>query len=229
MCREATPPSHPFSQLEAYNLQPVPGSSYTSSASHSDPLPSQMVYQRDTRDRQTDRDLDSRHSSALESAEVRFLNDQSALDVLKTDRNSHKTQLGMDESSPCIAPTLGSSRHGESTPSTSPGSASQRLENLKRHQPDDKLEKLKARIRRQRKHLEEAAEREKLQGHLEKPIADFVESESAGVTTMPTAKIRKVTTGPPAPKYKGIINKAYFSIFIPFLKFFFIINCVRCL
>lgn len=201
MSREPTPPSCPFSQLEAYNLQSVPGSSYTSSPPHSDPLPSQMVYRRDTRDRQTDRDLDS-----SESAEVRFLNDQSALDILKTEGNAHKTQLRMDGSSPCIAPTPGSSRHGDSTPSTSPGSASQRLENLKRHQPDDKLEKLKARIRRQRKHLEEAAEREKLQGHLEKPIAAFVESESAGVTTMPTAKIRKVTTGPSAPIYKGTIN-----------------------
>ncbi|XP_013856252.1 centrosome-associated protein 350 isoform X2 [Austrofundulus limnaeus] len=201
--REATPPSRPFSQLEAYNLQSVPGSSYTSSPPQSDPLPSQMVYQRDTRDRQTDRDLDSTRSSALESAEVRFLNDQSALDILKTEGNAHKAQLSMDESSPCTAPTPGSSRRGESTPSTSPGSASQRLENLKRHQPDDKLEKLKARIRRQRKHLEEAAEREKLQGQLEKPKAAFVESESDGVTTMPTAKIRKVTTGPPAPIYKG--------------------------
>ncbi|XP_017262686.1 centrosome-associated protein 350 isoform X2 [Kryptolebias marmoratus] len=201
--REATPPSHPFSQLEAYNLQSVPGSSYTSSPPHSDPLPSQLVYQRDTRDRQTDRDLDSTHSSALESAEVRYLNDQSALDVLKTEGNVHKTPLGMDGSSPCAAPTPGSSRQGESTPSTSPGSASQRLENLKRHQTDDKLEKLKARIRRQRKHLEEAAGREKLQSQLEKPIASFVESDVAGVNTMPTAKIRKVTTGPPAPIYKG--------------------------
>lgn len=213
MSREATPPSRPFSQLETYNLQSVPGSSYASSLSHSDPSPSQLVYQRNTTDRQTDRDLDSTHSSALESAEVRYLNDQSALDILKTEENAHKIQLGMDESSPFVAPTPGSSRQEESTPSTSPGSASQRLENLKRHQPDDKLEKLKARIRRQRKHLEEAADREKLQSLLEKPIAEFVESDSPGVNKMPTAKIRKVTSGPPAPIYKGILNKTYFSTF----------------
>ncbi|GLD50195.1 centrosome-associated protein 350 [Lates japonicus] len=216
--REATPPPHPSSQLESYSLQSVPGSSYPSS----DPLLSQLVYQRDTRDKQTDRDLDSTHSSALESTEVRYLNDQPALDTLRTIGNqSHltgtparegaeegstpKAQLGMDarESSPCLALAPGSARRGESTPSTSPGSASQRLENLRRHQPDDKLEKLKERIRRQRQHLEEAAEREKLLGFLEQPIMTAVESNNTGTSNMPTAKIRKVAAAPPAPIYKG--------------------------
>uniref|UniRef100_A0A3Q3EFZ2 Centrosomal protein 350 n=1 Tax=Labrus bergylta TaxID=56723 RepID=A0A3Q3EFZ2_9LABR len=171
--REATPPPHPSSQLEAYSLQSVPGSSHPSSPPSSDPLLSQLVYQRDTRDKQTDKDLDSTHSSALESTEVRYLNDQPALVT------------------------------GDSTPSSSPGSASQRLENLRRHQPDDKLEKLKERIRRQRQHLEEAAEREKLLGYLEQPIMAAVESNNAGTSNMPTAKIRKVAAAPPAPIYKG--------------------------
>lgn len=219
MSREATPPPHPSSQLESYSLHSVPGSSYPSS----DPLLSQLVYQRDTRDKQTDRDLDSTHSSALGSTEVRYLNDQPALDTLRTIGNqSHltgtparegaeegstpKAQLDMDgrESSPCLAPALGPTRRGESTPSTSPGSASQRLENLRRHQPDDKLEKLKERIRRQRQHLEEAAEREKLLGFLEQPIMTAVESNNTGTSNMPTAKIRKVAAAPPAPIYKGI-------------------------
>lgn len=227
-CREATPPPHPSSQLEAYSLQSVPGSSYPSSPPPSDPLLSQLVYQRDTRDKQTDRDLDSTRSSALESTEVRYLNDQPALDTLRTVANrSHPTgvrvsaregakedstpkaqfsqSMDSQESSSCVAPAPGCTRRGESTPSTSPGSASQRLENLRRHQPDDKLEKLKERIRRQRQHLEEAAEREKLLGYLEQPIMATVGSNNSGTSNMPSAKIRKVTAAPPAPIYKGIM------------------------
>ncbi|XP_041646864.1 centrosome-associated protein 350 isoform X2 [Cheilinus undulatus] len=217
-CREATPPPHPSSQLEAYSLQSVPGSSHPSSPPSSDPLLSQLVYQRDTRDKQTDRDLDSTHSSALESTEVRYLNDQPALVTSRTTVNQSqppgvqgaeedrtpKAQPGMDsqESSLCATPAPGSGRRAESTPSSSPGSASQRLENLRRHQPDDKLEKLKERIRRQRQHLEEAAQRERLLGHLEQPIMVTVGSNSSD-GNMPTAKIRKVAAAPPAPIYKG--------------------------
>ncbi|KAM6921118.1 centrosome-associated protein 350 [Xenentodon cancila] len=206
--REATPPPHPFFQSEACNQQSVPGSSYLSSTSHSDPLPSLLVYQRDTRDKQTSGDLDSIQSSAVESTAVRYLNDQPILDVLKAGETYLKAQL-MDsqESSPCIAPIPGSSSHqGESSPSTSPGSASQRLENLKRHQPDGKLEKLKERIRRQRKHLEEAAEKEKLQSHLEQPVVAFAQTNNAGSRSMPAAIIRKVAAAPPAPIYKGFNN-----------------------
>uniref|UniRef100_G3P9V4 Centrosomal protein 350 n=1 Tax=Gasterosteus aculeatus TaxID=69293 RepID=G3P9V4_GASAC len=174
----------------------------------------QLVYQRDTRDKQTDGDLDSTRSSALESTEVRYLNDQPALDTLRTiGKQAHLTavrvsaweaQPGMDsqESSPCLAAARGSTHRTESTPSTSPGSASQR-ENLRRHQPDDKLEKLKERIRRQRQHLEESAEREKLLGYLEQPVTAAVGSNNAGTSNMPTALIRKVAAAPPAPIYKG--------------------------
>ncbi|KAM7012736.1 centrosome-associated protein 350 [Tautogolabrus adspersus] len=217
--REATPPPHPSSQLEAYSLQSVPGSSHPSSPPSSDPLLSQLVYQRDTRDKQADRDLDSTHSSALESTEVRYLNDQPALATSRTIGNQSRltgvgtieedrtpeAHPGMEsqESNPCGAPAPGSNHRGDSTPSSSPGSASQRLENLRRHQPDDKLEKLKERIRRQRQHLEEAAEREKLLGYLEQPIMAAVESSNTGTSNMPTAKIRKVAAAPPAPIYKG--------------------------
>lgn len=149
---------------------------------------------------------------------MRYLNDQPALDTLRTtagvratvregagEQSTPKAQLGMDgqASSPMLTPAPGSLRRGESTPSTSPGSASQRLENLRRHQPDDKLEKLKERIRRQRQHLEEAAEREKLMGFLEQPIMAAVGSNNAGTSNMPTAKVRKVAAAPPAPIYKG--------------------------
>uniref|UniRef100_A0A3Q1FM73 Centrosomal protein 350 n=1 Tax=Acanthochromis polyacanthus TaxID=80966 RepID=A0A3Q1FM73_9TELE len=169
------------------------------------PRPGVRGQTRSSLDRQTDRDLDSTHSSALESTEVRYLNDQLALETLRTEQNTPKAQLGMDsqESSPYVAPTPGPVRRGDNTPSTSPGSASQRLENLRRHQPDNKLEKLKERIRRQRQHLEEAAEREKLLGSLEQPTMTAVESSSAATNHMPTAKIRKVAAAPPAPVYKG--------------------------
>uniref|UniRef100_A0A3P9B5T8 Centrosomal protein 350 n=1 Tax=Maylandia zebra TaxID=106582 RepID=A0A3P9B5T8_9CICH len=154
---------------------------------------------------EADKDLDSTRSSGRESTEVRYLNDQPALDSIRTKESSPKAQVGMDsqQSSPCIASTPGSFRQEDSTPSTSPGSASQRLENLRRHQPDNKLEKLKERIRRQRQHLEEAAEREKLMGNLEQPLATFVETNDAGTSNKPAAKIRKVAAAPPAPIYKG--------------------------
>lgn len=213
-------------------MQSVPGSSYPSSPPPLDPVLSQLVYQRDTRNKQTDRELDSTHSSALESTDIRYLNDQPALDIVRavrhqshltsvrvpaTDRaeeeSTPKVQPGMDsqESSSFVAAAQGTIHRGESTPSTSPGSASQRLENLRRHQPDDKLEKLKERIRRQRQHLEETAEREKLLGYLEQPIMAGVGSNNAGTSNMPTAKIRKVAAAPPAPIYKGNIDVGCFS------------------
>lgn len=202
-------------------MQAVPGSSYPSSS----PLSGPLLRQRDTRDKQADKDLDSTYSVALESTDVRYLSDQPALDILRAvghqshlsgvrvpaeEESTPKAQHSMDSqhSSPLVATTPSLIRRGESTPSTSPGSASQRLENLRRHQPDDKLEKLKERIRRQRKHLEEAADREKLLGYLEQPIMAAVGSDNTG-TNMPTAKIRKVAAAPPAPIYKGNISGGF--------------------
>lgn len=170
-----------------------------------------------------DKDLDCTRSLALEGTDVRYLNDPPALDTLcavglqsnltvsaadGTDKESTpKAQSSMEsrELSPFVPETTGTMRRGESIPSSSPGSASQRLENLRRHQYDDKLEKLKERIRRQRQHLEEAAEREKLLGYLEKPIMASVRSNNTGICNMPTAKIRKVAAAPSAPIYKGNI------------------------
>ncbi|XP_068599507.1 centrosome-associated protein 350 [Brachionichthys hirsutus] len=218
--RETTPPLHPSSQLEACSLPPVPRSPCPSTPPPSDPLLSQLVYQRDNRDKQAERDLDSTQSSALESTKVRYLNEQPALVTLRAagqeshlpnegiparkgseEQSTPKALPGMDsqESIPFIVPSSESVHRGESTPSASPGSAFQRLESLKRHHHDDKLEKLKERIRRQRQHLEEAAEREKLLGHMELPVTEPVERSHDGST----AKIRKVAAAPPAPVYKG--------------------------
>ncbi|XP_076009110.1 centrosome-associated protein 350 isoform X2 [Genypterus blacodes] len=212
--RDATPPPPPSSRLETYSLNSVPGCLHSSSPPASDSFHSQLVYQRDTRDRQTDRDLDSTHSSALESTEVCYLNDLPALSALRAfAHQSHPTgvkapsRVGTDLTSTPIAHITQSMDSQESSPcltapdsaSSSPGSASQRLENLRKHQPDNKLEKLKERIRRQRQHLEEAAERDKLLGYLDKPLGVTV-----GSNTVPTAKVRKVAAAPPAPVYKGL-------------------------
>ncbi|XP_056132836.1 centrosome-associated protein 350 [Lampris incognitus] len=204
--REATPPPLLPSQLEAYSRQSVPGLSYPSSQSVPDPLLSHLVYQRDTRDIQTARDLDSTHSSALDGTEVRYLNDRPALDALRT-LVQPKAQLTQSMDSEAAAsppaPVPGSIGRDESSASSSPASASQKLENLRRRQPDNKLEKLKERIRRQREHLEKAAERDRLLGYLEQPILGAVDSSIGVTTNMPTAKIRKVAAAPPAPVYRG--------------------------
>lgn len=192
------PPPHTISQLETANPPSVPGSLQPSSLPHSDCAPSQQT------NKQAVKDMDGTHSSAPESAEVRYLNDQPALGVLKNQERTFRAEFRNSKESSPLASNPGSSRQGESTPSSSPGSASQRLENLRRHQPDDKLEKLKERIRRQRQHLEEAAEREKLQGRLEQPIVTSVGNN------MPTAKVRKVAVAPPAPIYKGIWSQGFF-------------------
>lgn len=201
--REATPPPLTSSQLEAHSLR-----SEVANPPPPDSRLSQLVYQSDTRDQQTRRDLDSTHSSALDSTVVRYLNDRPALDALRppshatATRDLHREEGPEDRSKAhtleCPAPPS-----AENSSSSSPGSASQRLENLRRRQPDDKLEKLKERIRRQREHLEEAAERDGLLGYLDQPvgIAGAVEK-----TTVPTAKVRKVAAAPPAPIYKGKVH-----------------------
>ncbi|XP_071010291.1 centrosome-associated protein 350 isoform X1 [Oncorhynchus clarkii lewisi] len=198
--REATPPPLTSSQLEAHSLQ-----SEVANPPPPDFCLSQLVYQSDTRDQQSRRDLDSTHSSALDSTVVRYLNDRPALDALRPPshataaRDPHREEGPEDRPKAhtleCPAPPS-----AENSSSSSPGSASQRLENLRRRQPDDKLEKLKERIRRQREHLEEAAERDGLLGYLDQTvgIAGAVEK-----TTAPTAKVRKVAAAPPAPVYKG--------------------------
>ncbi|XP_055020509.1 centrosome-associated protein 350 isoform X2 [Boleophthalmus pectinirostris] len=202
--REATPQPHPSSPPDLSSLQSAPGSSYSSQPSNSNSALSHLVYQRDTRDKQTDRDLDSTHSSTMERMEIRYLNDLPALDTIRTNLPHSRalTREALQSNSFLKAQLLQStdSKDSGSTPSTSPGSASQRLENLRRHQPDDKLEKLKERIRKQRQHLEETAEKEKSGSYLEQPL---ITNGNCGTCTIPTVKVRKVATAPSAPIYKG--------------------------
>ncbi|XP_073766232.1 centrosome-associated protein 350 isoform X11 [Danio rerio] len=152
---------------------------------------SQLVYQRDTRDMQT-ADLDSLHSSAVDSTSVHYLNDLSALNAIQQpdqpileSEGRPRTQLQANTSQ-----------------TSSPGSiaSAQRLESLRQRVPDEKIEKLKEKIRRQKKHLEETEERSKLLGYLEQPVGIGTTGYN---TAVPTAKVRKVAPAPPAPIYKG--------------------------
>ncbi|XP_037106525.1 centrosome-associated protein 350 isoform X3 [Syngnathus acus] len=206
--RETAPPSQPSSQLEAYRLQSMSGPlSPSSDAQFSKP-----VYQKDFWDKRIDGDEDIAHSE--NSIEVCYLDDPPTADtpqtsadpshaissVLARETSSPEAQItqNMDlQSNPFLPPASDLLCRWENSPSTSPGSDCQRLENLRRHQPDDKLEKLKERIRRQIKHQEEAAEKEKVLNRLEQPI--MVNNNKGGTA----AKIRKVAAAPQAPTYKG--------------------------
>nr|XP_057930382.1 centrosome-associated protein 350 isoform X2 [Doryrhamphus excisus] len=206
---ETAPPSQPSSQLQAYRLQSVSGPLSSSTQPRS--LRNKPVYQRDTRGKETDGHQDAAHSRA--ASEVHYLNDPPTVDTVQTYANP-STGLAMEEvtpgtqitqrmdiqeCSPSLPPPSDCICRPESNPSTSPGSDSQRLENLRRHQHDDKLEKLKDRIRKQVKNQEESAEREK-GSCLDQPI---LPAWNKNGITEPTAKIRKVAAAPQAPSYKG--------------------------
>lgn len=156
--------------------------------------------------------------------DIYHLNDQPALDRLVAvgqsqlreradEDHSTKAQSGGDNLDISPSSVIGTTNHRLSIPSSSPGSASQRLENLRRHQHDDKLERLKERIRRQRQHLQDTAESEKPLDHLERPIATSGASNTADFSNM--AKIRKVAPAPPPPVYRGIINVMYIISCLP--------------
>lgn len=203
----------------------MPDSSDPPSLPASYSLPSQPLHQGDARDKHKDENVDSKPSSAPECTDICYLNNQPALDRLvtvgqsqlhvllreRTDEDgSPKAQSGGDNLNSSPSAATGTMNHGQSIPSSSPGSTSQRLENLRLHQHDDKLEKLKERIRRQRQHLQETAEKDKLLGHLDRPIATGCGSNSADFSK--TAKIRKVAPAPPPPVYKGNISVVLMSV-----------------
>lgn len=221
--REATHPPQALSHPKSHILQSAPDSCDPSSLPASYALPSQPVHQGDSRDKHKDGNVHSTHSTPG-CTDIYFLNDQPALDRLvavgqsqlqeRTDEDhSTKAQSGGDNLDISPSSVIGTTNHRLSNPSSSPGSASQRLENLRRHQHDDKLERLKERIRRQRQHLQDTAESEKPLDHLERPIATSGASSSADFSNM--AKIRKVAPAPPPPVYRGIINVMYIISCLP--------------
>ncbi|XP_040264407.1 centrosome-associated protein 350 isoform X1 [Bufo bufo] len=131
---------------------------------------------------QGEKDFDSTRSSAVDETTVRYLNDRSAIDSLHW--QLHRSQSDLSSDYRDMTPTEPSQHH----PTVSP--LSNRLETLKKRQPDAKLEKLKERIRRQWELSEERDNRERL-------------PETKNVTDNTNAKTRKVTSAPPAPSYRG--------------------------
>uniref|UniRef100_UPI00398EA7E5 centrosome-associated protein 350 isoform X2 n=1 Tax=Pristiophorus japonicus TaxID=55135 RepID=UPI00398EA7E5 len=173
---------------------------------------SRMIYERDNRSYHC-LDDDSTRSTAVDDTVVKYLNDHSALDALHTSDALYKTlsrgglgQKGSAAKGPHAKPVgyesdAKSDRPSEQSQLSSPTSTSesmmQRLEIMRRKQHDDKLEKLKERIRKQREQSEESAERDRLLNFSELPVVPNVD------TAVPTTKVRKVAAAPPAPSYKG--------------------------
>ncbi|KAM8930596.1 LOW QUALITY PROTEIN: centrosome-associated protein 350 [Pelodytes ibericus] len=133
-----------------------------------------------------EKDFESTRSSAVDDTTVRYLNDRPAIEALEW-RLPHSD-------------VTGSAMHTDSSnirlfdapqqpPSFSP--SNNRLETLKKRQPDAKLEKLKERIRRQWE----------LSG--EKDARDRIPSVAKYTEPVISAKTRKVACAPPPPVYPG--------------------------
>ncbi|XP_053549912.1 centrosome-associated protein 350 isoform X2 [Bombina bombina] len=135
-----------------------------------------------------ERDFDSTRSSAIDETSVRYLNDRPAIDALE-DRLPGPFSDVTGFASLTDHRGIGSLDSSHPVPSFSP--SSQRLETLKRRQPDAKLEKLKERIRRQWEVSGERDGKERLPGSV-----NYTE-------TVTSAKTRKVASAPPPPVYQG--------------------------
>ncbi|XP_030063866.1 centrosome-associated protein 350 [Microcaecilia unicolor] len=155
-------------------------------------------------------EFDSTRSSAVDDTVVRYLNDRPAIDALKASDSLFKAVSPVREEEEWISKSRGTESHSTVKKIEQPGlqlvenfhspassSSSHRLEILKRKQTDAKLEKLKERIRKQWENAEEACNKGQHQNYSNQPII-ITNTEC----TM-TAKVRKVTTAPPAPVYKG--------------------------
>ncbi|XP_040216169.1 centrosome-associated protein 350 isoform X6 [Rana temporaria] len=132
---------------------------------------------------QEEKDFDSTRTSALDETSVHYLNDRLAIDALewRLQQSYSDIQTGFRE----IKPSESSQQHVSFSPS------SNKLETLKRRQPDTKLEKLKERIRRQWEVSVEKDNRERL------PNTTHHTDVTAGTKT------RKVAAAPPPPSYRG--------------------------
>lgn len=215
------PPYLTASQLEAQRLL----SNLTSSEAHeTESETHQMIYGRDNRSYHC-LDNDSTRSSVVDDTVVKFLNDQLALDALHNSalyktlshdalgqmgdgiKGFHTKAVSYDVNAKNERP---SEQSQLSSPSSTSESMMQRLEIMRRKQHDDKLEKLKERIRKQRGHSEESIEKDRHLNFHEFPAA------LGGGTAVPTAKVRKVAIAPPAPSYKGTNAIKTVLCFFPF-------------
>ncbi|XP_018424656.1 PREDICTED: centrosome-associated protein 350 [Nanorana parkeri] len=132
---------------------------------------------------QDEKDFDSTRTSALDETSVRYLNDRLAIDALewRSQQSRSDIQTGFRE----MKASEISQQHVSFSPS------SNKLETLKRRQPDTKLEKLKERIRQQWEMSVEKDNRERL-------------PNTTNYTDVATGtKTRKVAAAPPPPSYRG--------------------------
>lgn len=156
--------------------------------------------------------LHSRDFKSLPAADetvVRYLNDRPAINALQSSDTSFRTapptedEESRDENTKTSLSTatqdadLKELQLVESSASSVSTSSSHRLDILKQHQHDAKLEKLKERIRKQWVQPEELSSRGQHWEYVDHPV--IVAASESTVTP----KIRKVATAPPAPSYKG--------------------------
>lgn len=132
---------------------------------------------------QDEKDFESTRTSAVDETSVRYLNDRLAIDALewRLQQSHSDLQTGYRE----MKASDSSQQHVSFSPS------SNKLETLKKRQPDTKLEKLKERIRRQWEMSVEKDSRERLQ--------NTTNHTDTGTGT----KTRKVAAAPPPPSYRG--------------------------
>ncbi|XP_062990482.1 centrosome-associated protein 350 isoform X3 [Elgaria multicarinata webbii] len=158
---------------------------------------------------------DFKSPSSADETVVRYLNDRPAIDALQstdvffkavtpTRSEEEKTEgsRGEEYTKTSLSTTtqdteLKELQLVESSASSVSTSSAHRLDILKQHQHDAKLEKLKERIRKQWEYPEELSSRGHLLEYADHPIAVAAPENTV------TPKVRKVATAPPAPSYKG--------------------------
>ncbi|XP_053247283.1 centrosome-associated protein 350 isoform X3 [Podarcis raffonei] len=149
---------------------------------------------------------DFQSPSFADETVVRYLNDRPAIDALqnsevffKSVSEEEKAEKSRDEYSKTSQSTttqdadLKELQLAEPSSSSTNTSSAHRLDILKQHRREAKLEKLKERIRKQLARPEELSSRGNHLGYDDHPIP------AAAVTP----KVRKVAAAPPAPSYKG--------------------------
>ncbi|XP_070602370.1 centrosome-associated protein 350 isoform X1 [Erythrolamprus reginae] len=147
------------------------------------------------------RDLKS--PSSTDETLVRYLNDHPAINALQnSDVNPKLEEEKSEESRDEYTKTSTNSELKElqlveSSASSTSTSSAHRLDILKEHQHDDKLEKLKERIRKQWESSDELTVRGHNPEYSDHPIT------VTAPENIVTPKIRKVATAPLAPSYKG--------------------------
>ncbi|XP_061490227.1 centrosome-associated protein 350 isoform X2 [Rhineura floridana] len=148
---------------------------------------------------------DFKSPSSADETVVRYLNDRPAIDALQSSQIFFKAvseEEKTEESKTSQSTTtqddeLKELQLVESSASSASTFSAHRLDILKQHQHDVKLEKLKERIRKQWELPEELSGR----GNNLEYGDDLIPAVAA--ENIVTPKVRKVTTAPPAPSYKG--------------------------